>query len=181
MPTIYTTPPGLFWVGGDCSGADFSYIFFGGKSLSAENSVEFLGKIIFQNFFPWKIPFFPNIFFWGGGEFSLKFSPEKMYEKSAPGLTGFWFRGHLRTAKTDLNFIILIIIFGAFGDFKSTRSKTCPSSPLFKSSNEVANLETSHEKVSNLGFLKNVSCRRNGLYVPIIKFYVSEHSTDKVI
>jgi hypothetical protein len=66
-------------------GADFLYIFFRGKSLSAENSVEFLGKMIFQNFFCGKFNFFPTFF---GGKFSAKFSaefsPEKMYEKSAP-------------------------------------------------------------------------------------------------
>jgi hypothetical protein len=38
--------------------ADFSYIFFHGKSLSAE----FLGKTIFQNFFRGKFHFFPT--FW---------------------------------------------------------------------------------------------------------------------
>jgi hypothetical protein len=58
------------------SGADFSYGFFHGKSLSAENSAEFLGKTIFQNFCCGKFHF-PNIF---GG----KFSPEKMYEKIGP-------------------------------------------------------------------------------------------------
>jgi hypothetical protein len=42
------------------SGADFSYIFFRGKSLSAEKSAEFLGKTIFQNFFRGKFHFFPT-------------------------------------------------------------------------------------------------------------------------
>jgi hypothetical protein len=36
----------------------------------------------FSKLFPWKIQFFPNIF---GGKFSAEFSPEKMFEKSAPG------------------------------------------------------------------------------------------------
>jgi hypothetical protein len=68
--------------------------FFRGKSLSAENSAEFLGKFRgiswkndFSKLFPRKIPFFHNIF---GGKFSAEnsaeFSPEKMYEKSAPGI-----------------------------------------------------------------------------------------------
>jgi hypothetical protein len=35
----------------------------------------------FSQLFPRKIPFFPNIF---GEKFSAEFSPEKMYEKSAP-------------------------------------------------------------------------------------------------
>jgi hypothetical protein len=67
-------------------GANFLYIFSHGKSLSAENSVEFHGKMIFQNFFREKFHFFPT--FLGGkfsAEFSPKYSPEKMYEKSAPG------------------------------------------------------------------------------------------------
>jgi hypothetical protein len=68
-------------------GADFSYIFFRGNSLSMENSAEFIVKTIFQNFFRGKFIFFPIIF---GGKFSAKFSaefsPEKMYEKSAPGV-----------------------------------------------------------------------------------------------
>jgi hypothetical protein len=66
--------------------------FFHGKSLSAENSAEFLGKTIFQNFFRGKFHFFPTFF--GrkfsaefspkfSMEFSPKFSPEKMYEKLA--------------------------------------------------------------------------------------------------
>jgi hypothetical protein len=54
--------------------ADFSYIFSRGKSLSAENSVEFLGKTIFQNFFCGKFHFFPYSFF--GGKFSAEFSPK---------------------------------------------------------------------------------------------------------
>jgi hypothetical protein len=48
--------------------------------------VEFLGKTISQNFFRRKFHFFPT--FLGGkfsAEFSMKFSPEKMYEKLAPG------------------------------------------------------------------------------------------------
>jgi hypothetical protein len=59
------------------SGANFSYIFFRGKSLFAE----LLGKTIFQNFFRRKLQFFPTFL---GGKFSL----EKMYEKSAPGYPG---------------------------------------------------------------------------------------------
>jgi hypothetical protein len=56
-------------------------IFFRGKfrGISWKND--------FSKLFPRKIPFFPNIF--GGkfsAEFSPKFSPEKMYEKSTPGL-----------------------------------------------------------------------------------------------
>jgi hypothetical protein len=52
--------------------------------FSADNSAEFLGKIFFQNFFRGKFHFFPTFL---GGKFSAaisqKFSPEKMYEKSA--------------------------------------------------------------------------------------------------
>jgi hypothetical protein len=47
--------------------------------------VEFLEKTIFQNFFRGKFQFFPTFF--GkkiSAKFSLKFFPEKMYEKSAP-------------------------------------------------------------------------------------------------
>jgi hypothetical protein len=66
--------------------ADFSYIFSRGKSLSAENSAEFLGKTIFQNFSAENSIFFPTVFL--GENFPLnfppKFSPEKMYEKLAP-------------------------------------------------------------------------------------------------
>jgi hypothetical protein len=41
--------------------------------------VEFVEKMIFQNFFHGKFQFFPTFF---GGKFSAEFSPEKMYEKS---------------------------------------------------------------------------------------------------
>jgi hypothetical protein len=45
-------------------GDDFSYIFFRGKSLSAENSAEFLEKkTIFRNFFRGKLHFSQH--FWG--------------------------------------------------------------------------------------------------------------------
>jgi hypothetical protein len=44
------------------SGRFFAH-FFRRKSHSEENSVEFLGKMIFQNFFRGKIHFFPT-FFW---------------------------------------------------------------------------------------------------------------------
>jgi hypothetical protein len=74
-------------------GADFSYIFFRGKSLSAEKSAEFLGKMIFQNFFRRKIHFIPTFF--GGkfsAEFSPKFSPEKNVRKISP-----WDGFHLST------------------------------------------------------------------------------------
>jgi hypothetical protein len=68
----------LGYVFTNSSGADFSYIFFHGKSLSAE----FLGKMIFQNFFPRKIPFFPTFL---GENFPRNFPPnfprKKMYEK----------------------------------------------------------------------------------------------------
>jgi hypothetical protein len=40
----------------------------------------------FSKLFPWKIQFFPNIFW---GKFSAEFSPEKMYEKSAPDWANF--------------------------------------------------------------------------------------------
>jgi hypothetical protein len=64
----------------------FLYIIFRGKSLSTENSVEFLEKKNLQNFFRGKFHFFPT-FFLGGGKFSaefpMKFSQEKMYEKLA--------------------------------------------------------------------------------------------------
>jgi hypothetical protein len=50
--------------------ADFAYISFHGKSLSAENSAEFLGKTIFQNFFRGKLQFFPTFL---GGTFSAEF------------------------------------------------------------------------------------------------------------
>jgi hypothetical protein len=63
-------------------GADSSCIFFRGKWFSAENSVEFVAEMIFQNFFLGKFWFFPTFF---GGKFSAEFSPEKMYKKSAPG------------------------------------------------------------------------------------------------
>jgi hypothetical protein len=53
--------------------------------------VEFLGKTIFQNFFRGKLHFFSTFFFWGGG-FSPKFSPEKMYEKLTPGRETRWRR-----------------------------------------------------------------------------------------
>jgi hypothetical protein len=36
--------------------------FFCGKSLSAENSAEFFGKMIFQNFIREKFHFFPTFF-----------------------------------------------------------------------------------------------------------------------
>jgi hypothetical protein len=63
-------------------GPIFCTFFFHEKSLSAENSEEFLGKTIFRNFFRGKLQFFPAFF---GGKFSAQFSLEKMYEKSAPG------------------------------------------------------------------------------------------------
>jgi hypothetical protein len=66
-------------------GPIFRTFFFHGKSLSAENSAEFLGKTIFRNFFCGKLQCFPT--FLGGkisAEFSAEFSLEKMYEKSAP-------------------------------------------------------------------------------------------------
>jgi hypothetical protein len=55
--------------------------FFRGKSLSAENSVEFLGKTIFQNFFCGKFNFFPTFL---GKNFPRNFPRKKMYEKLAP-------------------------------------------------------------------------------------------------
>jgi hypothetical protein len=59
--------------------------FFRGKSLSAENSAEFLGKTIFQNFFRGKFNFSPTFFFFlGGGNFPRNFpkiSPEKNVRK----------------------------------------------------------------------------------------------------
>jgi hypothetical protein len=58
------------------SGADFSYIF------SAENSAEFLGKTIFQNFFRVKFHFIPTFL---GGKFSAEFSPKCM--KNRPQVT----------------------------------------------------------------------------------------------
>jgi hypothetical protein len=51
-----------------------------------ENSEEFLGKMIFQNFFRGKFNFFPTFF--GGKIFPEIFRgifPGKMYEKSVPG------------------------------------------------------------------------------------------------
>jgi hypothetical protein len=57
------------------------YIFFHGKSLSEENSAEFLGKTVFRNFFHGKLPFFPTFL---GEKFSAEFSLEKIYEKWAP-------------------------------------------------------------------------------------------------
>jgi hypothetical protein len=44
------------------AGVDFLDIFFRGKSLAADFSLEFLGKTIFQNFCPRKISISPNIF-----------------------------------------------------------------------------------------------------------------------
>jgi hypothetical protein len=58
--------------------------------LGKTNSAEFLGKTIFQNFFRGKLQFFPT--FLGENfsvEFSAKFSPEKMYEKSS-NLVTLW-------------------------------------------------------------------------------------------
>jgi S-adenosylmethionine:diacylglycerol 3-amino-3-carboxypropyl transferase len=61
------------------------------RFFSAENSAEFLRKMIFQTFSA-ENSFFSQ-HFWGkfsaefSGEFPAEFSPEKMYEKSAPGLT----------------------------------------------------------------------------------------------
>jgi hypothetical protein len=43
------------------------------KKISAENSVEFLGKTIFQNFFRGKFLFFPKIF---GGKIFRGIFPE---------------------------------------------------------------------------------------------------------
>jgi hypothetical protein len=43
--------------------------------------VEFVEKMIFENFFHGKLQFFPTLF---GGKFSAEFSLEKMYKKSAP-------------------------------------------------------------------------------------------------
>jgi hypothetical protein len=69
---------------------NFSDIFFWGKSLSAENSVEFLGKMIFQNFFRGKLYFFPTFL---GKNFPLNFPHnfprKKIYEKSAPDWANF--------------------------------------------------------------------------------------------
>jgi hypothetical protein len=52
--------------------------------------MEFVEKMIFQNFSPGNSIFSQHFFFLGGGEFSAEFSPqfspEKMYEKSAPGV-----------------------------------------------------------------------------------------------
>jgi hypothetical protein len=60
----------------------------------AENSVEFLGNMIFQNLFRGKFHFFSTFF---GGKFSAEFSPkfslEKMYERSAPGIASACHRG----------------------------------------------------------------------------------------
>jgi hypothetical protein len=42
--------------------------------------VEFVEKMIFQNFFHGKLQVFPTFF---GGKFSAEFSLEKMYKKSA--------------------------------------------------------------------------------------------------
>jgi hypothetical protein len=58
-----------------CNGADFSYIFFRGKSLPTE----FLGKTMIQNFSRGKLDFFPTFF---GGKFSAKFSAEFFPEKN---------------------------------------------------------------------------------------------------
>jgi hypothetical protein len=65
-------------------GADFSYIFFRGKRFSAENSAEFLGKMIFWNFFRGKFQFFPTFF---GKKFSQNFPwnfPRKNVWKIGP-------------------------------------------------------------------------------------------------
>jgi hypothetical protein len=64
--------------------ADFSYIFVLGKSLTAENSAEFLGKSIFQNFFRGK--FNSSQHLWGkifGGIFP-KIFPGKNVRKIGP-------------------------------------------------------------------------------------------------
>jgi hypothetical protein len=44
--------------------------------------MEFVEKMIFQNFFRGKLQFFPTFL---GEKFSEEFSLEKMYKKSAPG------------------------------------------------------------------------------------------------
>jgi hypothetical protein len=70
------------------AGADFSYIFFHGKSLSAE----FLGKAMFQNFFRGKFHFFPT--FWGENfprNFPRNF-PQKKCTKNRPQTDGANFR-----------------------------------------------------------------------------------------
>jgi hypothetical protein len=63
---------------------EFSYILFHGKSLSAENSAEFFGKTIFQNFFRKNSIFSQHVF---GGKFSAEFSqnfPRKKCTKNQP-------------------------------------------------------------------------------------------------
>jgi hypothetical protein len=60
--------------------------------------VEFVGKMIFRNIFHRKFQFFPTFFFFGGGgeiyvPFYPEICPEKMFEKSAPGvnlMNQFW-------------------------------------------------------------------------------------------
>jgi hypothetical protein len=66
-------------------GPIFRTFFSRGKSLSAENSAEFLGKSIFQNFFCGKFHFSQH--FWGKifrGIFPKNFPQKKVYEKSTP-------------------------------------------------------------------------------------------------
>jgi hypothetical protein len=50
--------------------------------------VEFVEKMIFQNFFRGKLQFFPTFL---GGKFSAEFSLEKMYEKSASDWASVYF------------------------------------------------------------------------------------------
>jgi hypothetical protein len=66
--------------GPEGAGADFSHIFFRGKSLSTENSAEFLGQTIFQNFFRGKFNFFPTFL---GENFPPNF-PRKKCTKNWP-------------------------------------------------------------------------------------------------
>jgi hypothetical protein len=58
--------------------------------------VEFVEKMIFQNFFRVKLQFLPTFF---GGKFSAEFSLEKMYEKSAPGIAESHFRNLVKNVK----------------------------------------------------------------------------------
>jgi hypothetical protein len=70
----------FFELGFETPGANFSYIFFRGKSLSAENPAEFPRKMIFQNFFRGKFHFSQHFF---GGIFPRNF-PRKKCTKNRP-------------------------------------------------------------------------------------------------
>jgi hypothetical protein len=81
------------------TGADFSCIFFHGKSLSAEFSSEFLGKAIFRNFFRGKFQFSSTFFLVWRGDFR--------------GLFWQFFATKGHTARARHNFIVRVNLIPA--------------------------------------------------------------------